>query len=54
MVTGTYREMPGLCLLLPDAARLFGLREGTCQVLLDYLVGQGRLRRGLDGRYVSQ
>lgn len=53
MVAGTYREMPGLALRLPEAARLFGLREGTCQIVFDDLVQQGRLRQGADGRYVG-
>ena len=53
MIGGTYREMPGLALELSDAARLFGLREATCSILLDDLVRQGRLRRALDGRYVT-
>lgn len=51
MIVGTFREMPGLALLLPEAARLFGLREGTCQVVLEDLVGRGQLRRAADGRY---
>jgi hypothetical protein len=32
-------------------AGTYGLRERTCQVVLDDLVLQGRLRRGSDGRY---
>lgn len=48
-----YREMPGLCLHLGQAARLFGLRTTICQLVLDDLVRQGRLRRANDGQYVS-
>jgi hypothetical protein len=51
MIEGTYREMPGLSLFLSEAARLFGLREKTCEVILDDLVRKGRLRRSADGRY---
>ena len=51
MIIGTYREMPGLSLHLPQAARLFGLRTATCQVILDDLVRQDRLRRANDGQY---
>jgi hypothetical protein len=51
MIEATYREMPGLSLSLNQAARLFGLRERTCHVLLDDLVRDGRLRRAADGQY---
>jgi len=53
LITGTYREMPGLSLRLPQAARLFGLRESTCKVILEDLVRQGRLRLSHNGQYVS-
>jgi hypothetical protein len=51
LILGTYAEMPGLSLHVPQAARLFGLREATCQVVLDDLVRDGRLRRAVDGQY---
>lgn len=51
MIEATYREMPGLTLSLQQAARLFGLRERTCHVLLNDLVREGRLRRAADGQY---
>ena len=51
MIVGAYREMPGLSLLLPQAARLFGVRPVTCQVVLDDLVSDGQLRRTSDGQY---
>src|SRR5688572_13578134 len=51
LVLGTYTEMPGLSLHLPQAARLFGLRETTCSVVLEDLVRSGRLRRSQDGQY---
>jgi hypothetical protein len=53
MVIGTFREMPGLSLHLNQAARLFGVRPTTCQVVLDDLVALGRLRRAHDGQYVG-
>ena len=53
LITGTYREMPGLSLRLPEAARLFGLRELTCKVILEDLVRQGRLRLTHNGQYIS-
>jgi hypothetical protein len=52
MIVGTYREMPGLALQLDDAARLFGLRTSTCQIVLDDLVHEGVLRRAREGEYV--
>jgi len=51
LVLGTYTEMPALSLTLAQAARLFGLRQRTCEMLFDDLVRSGRLRRGQDGRY---
>lgn len=54
MVLGTFREMPGLCLHLNQAARLFGMHPTTCQVLLDDLVALGRLRRAHDGQYLGR
>jgi hypothetical protein len=53
MILGTFREMPGLCLHMNQAARLFGLRRGTCEIVLEDLVAQGKLRRAADGQFVS-
>jgi len=52
-IVGTYREMPGLCLHLPQAARLFGLPQSTCELILSDLVAQGTLRLSRDGQYVG-
>ena len=54
MVLGTFREMPGLCLHLNQAARLFGVDPTTCQVILDDLVALGRLRQAHDGQYLGR
>jgi hypothetical protein len=51
LVLGTFRETLGERLSLAEARRLFGLREVTCRVVLDYLVGQNLLRQTRDGRY---
>jgi hypothetical protein len=51
MIEATYREMPGLGVHLNQAVRLFGLRDRTCEVVLDDLVREGRLRRAADGQY---
>jgi len=50
-ILGTFCEMPGLSLQLDQAARLFGLRRMTCDVVLGDLVAEGRLRRAGDGQY---
>jgi hypothetical protein len=54
LVLGTYSEMPGLSLHLPQAARLFGLREATCRVVLTDLVRDSLLRQSPDGQYRAQ
>ena len=51
IIEGTYREMPGLDLTLTQAARLFGLRETTCRLVLDDLSRAGSLQQAEDGRY---
>jgi DNA-binding IclR family transcriptional regulator len=53
MIEGTYRELPGLDLALTQAARLFGLRETTCRLVLDDLVRVAILRQSEDGRYLA-
>src|SRR5688572_10562050 len=52
-IIGTFREMPGLCLHLNQAARLFGLPTSTCEVVLRDLVAEGTLRRAHDGQYLG-
>jgi len=52
-VLGTFKETFGTCLSLAEATRLFGLREATCRVVLEYLVAEKRLRRTRDGRYTT-
>ena len=53
-VESEYREMPGLCLTLPQAARLWGLERSTCERVLASLIEQGVLKRALNGRYVRR
>jgi hypothetical protein len=52
LILGTYGEMPGLMLYLKQAARLFGVREMTCRVVMEELVRRGRLRQSTDGQYL--
>jgi hypothetical protein len=51
IIVSSYREMPGLCLRLEQAARLFGLRPATCRVVMEDLVKRGSLRRTHNGQY---
>ena len=51
LILGTYHEMPALSLHLHQAARLFGLRDTTCRVVLTDLVRAGKLRQSADGQY---
>ena len=51
-ILGTYTEMPGLALPLPEAPRLLGFTNSTCRVVLNDLVRRGRLRLDDRGRYV--
>jgi len=51
-ILGAYREMPGLILHARQAARLFGLREEICRVVLADLVRAGKLRCSNDGQYL--
>ena len=52
LILGSYGEMPGLQLTAAQAARLFGLRDITCRVVLSDLVRDGKLRE-TDGKYCS-
>jgi hypothetical protein len=47
-VEAEFREMPGLRLTLPQAARLFGIEAARCERVLDALVHAGAL--ATDGR----
>ncbi len=51
-VTAEYREMPGLCLTVSQAARLWGLPPDVCCAVIDELVRQGVLRRTTKGTVV--
>jgi hypothetical protein len=50
-MSAEYREMPGMCLTLAQAARLWTVDAATCAAVFDALVARGELRRGGDGRY---
>jgi hypothetical protein len=50
-ILGSYSEMPGLSLRIEQAARLFGIRQETCEIVLEDLVRAGELHRRPDGQY---
>ena len=51
MIVGTFREMPGLCVNVSQAVRLFGVAPSMCRSLLDDLVRSGELCKAPDGLY---
>lgn len=53
-VEGEYRDMPGLSLTLPQAARLWGLDHSTCELVLTKLIERRVLKRALNGAYVRR
>jgi len=53
-VEGEYREMPGLSLTLPQAARLWGIDRSTCELVLAKLIERRVLKRAMNGTYVRR
>ena len=51
-VEGEYREMPGLCLTVRQAERLWALDSTTCSFVLMTLIERGILKRASDGTYI--
>jgi hypothetical protein len=51
-IRGEYTEMPGLCVTLPQAQRLWALDAALCRLALDALVEGGFLRRTDTGQYL--
>ena len=47
-----FREMPGLCLTLQQAVRLFSVREDICLRVFGTLAAEGLVGRNAEGRYV--
>ncbi len=52
-IEGEYREMPGMCVTLPQAQRLWGLDSTTCEFVLRTLVDRRFLRRTPRGTFVK-
>jgi hypothetical protein len=51
-IKGEYREMPGLCVTLSQACRLWHLDADTCTRLLRHLVEDHFLRQTPKGLFV--
>jgi DNA-binding NtrC family response regulator len=51
-VRAEYREMPGLCLTIPQACRLWQIDTGTCTQILDVLVAERFLTRTPKGAFI--
>lgn len=51
-IRGEFNEMPGLCLTLQQARRLWALDDATCGVVLEDLLTEGFLRRSQSGVYL--
>ena len=51
-IRGEYLEMPGLCLTLCQAQRLWGLPCERCEALLDALIQEQFLTCTADGRFI--
>jgi hypothetical protein len=52
-VRGEYFEMPGLRVTLEQACRLWQVDVSTCEMLLEYLVRAGFLRKTASGFYIA-
>ena len=51
-VRAEYDEMPGLCVTLSQAQRLWAVDRETCENVLRALIARGFLRMTTKGRYV--
>jgi hypothetical protein len=52
LIRAEYREIPGLCLTKPQARRLWGLDQPTCDAVLGQLEAAKFLRRTPGDMYV--
>lgn len=52
-VRAEFTEMPGQCLTVRQAARLFAIPVDVCTRVLAVLEREGVLRRSADGRYLG-
>ena len=52
-IRAEYREMPGLCLTVAQACRLWQMDATTCTIVLETLVEEGVLIGRPDGKFVA-
>jgi hypothetical protein len=52
-VRGEFLEMPGLCLTLGQACRLWDMSATDCRAVLDELITEGFLSRTPNGSYIA-
>ena len=53
-VRAEYAAMPGLCLTLPQAQRLWKVDRHTCEAAFSGLIAHGFLRMTPDGQFVRR
>ena len=53
-VRAEYREMPGLCLTLQQACRLWHINPTDCARILELLVAQHVLKRSATGVFIAE
>lgn len=51
-VQAEYAEMPGLCVTLSQAQRLWTVDRATCEEAFSRLISRGVLRRTSKGRFI--
>ena len=52
-IRSEFHEMPGMCLTVPQAARLWNMDRHASEAALDRLVEAGFLTRTDDGRFMA-
>jgi hypothetical protein len=53
-VRGEYREMPGLCLTVPQACRLWQIDRAICERVLNALAAERFLTRTAAGAFIAR
>lgn len=53
-VRAEYADMPGLCLTLPQAQRLWKVDRQTCEAVFSRLIAHGFLRMTPEGQFVRR
>jgi hypothetical protein len=53
-VRAEYAAMPGLCLTLPQAQRLWKVDRQTCEAVFSGLIADGFLRMTSEGQFVRR